>query len=129
MGSAFPPPGRWRRSQPASRSIARPLLPGAVLTRVAASHIRVGTFQYFAARGDTEGVRTLADYVIARHYPEIAEAERPISPSSSGVARRQAPLDRPLDAGGLHPRRDEYRQHGDLGRDHRLRPLRLHGYL
>src|SRR5918994_16433 len=52
-------------------------LPGAVLTRVAASHIRVGTFQYFAARGDTEGVRRLADHVIARHYPEAAESDRP----------------------------------------------------
>jgi serine/tyrosine/threonine adenylyltransferase len=47
--------------------------PGAVFTRVASSHVRVGTFQYFAARGDTEGVRTLADYVIARHYPAAAE--------------------------------------------------------
>ncbi len=47
------------------------LLPGAVLTRVAASHIRVGTFQFLAARGNTEGVRALADYVIARHYPEL----------------------------------------------------------
>ena len=47
-------------------------LPGAVLTRVAASHIRVGTFQYFASQGDTEAVRTLADYAIARHYPECA---------------------------------------------------------
>lgn len=45
--------------------------PGAVLTRVAASHIRVGTFQYFAARGDTEGLSLLADQVIARHYPEV----------------------------------------------------------
>jgi uncharacterized protein YdiU (UPF0061 family) len=43
-------------------------LPGAVLTRVAASHVRVGTFQYFAAKGDEEGLRTLCDYVIARHY-------------------------------------------------------------
>jgi serine/tyrosine/threonine adenylyltransferase len=49
-------------------------LPGAVLTRVAASHIRVGTFQYFAARGDAEAVRLLADHAIARHYPEAAEA-------------------------------------------------------
>jgi uncharacterized protein YdiU (UPF0061 family) len=47
-------------------------LPGAVLTRVAASHIRVGTFQYFAARGDTNSVRQLADHVIARHYPAVA---------------------------------------------------------
>src|SRR5205807_5760252 len=45
-------------------------LPGAVLTRVASSHIRVGTFQFFAARGDAEGLRLLADHVIARHYPD-----------------------------------------------------------
>ncbi len=43
--------------------------PGAVLTRVAASHIRVGTFQYFAARDDTEALQILTDHVIARHYP------------------------------------------------------------
>ena len=47
-------------------------LPGAVLTRVAASHIRVGTFQFFALQGDAEFVRTLADYAIARHYPDLA---------------------------------------------------------
>lgn len=46
--------------------------PGAVLTRVAASHIRVGTFQYFAARGDVDGLRLLADHVIARHYPDVS---------------------------------------------------------
>src|SRR5439155_16116736 len=46
------------------------VLPGAVLTRVARSHIRVGTFQFFAARGDTEALRLLADHVIARHYPD-----------------------------------------------------------
>ncbi|MEQ8825523.1 MAG: YdiU family protein [Filomicrobium sp.] len=51
------------------------LLPGAVMTRVAASHIRVGTFQYFAARQDTEAVRVLADYSIARHYPDCLKAE------------------------------------------------------
>ena len=45
------------------------LLPGAVLTRVASSHIRVGTFQFFAARQDTEALRALMDHVIARHYP------------------------------------------------------------
>jgi len=45
------------------------LLPGAVLTRVASSHIRIGTFQFFAARGDVEALRLLADHVIARHYP------------------------------------------------------------
>ena len=45
-------------------------LPGAVLTRVAASHLRVGTFQVFAHRGDTDSLRTLTDYAIARHYPD-----------------------------------------------------------
>jgi uncharacterized protein YdiU (UPF0061 family) len=52
-------------------------LPGAVLTRVAASFVRVGTFQYFAAHEDIDAVRQLADYVIARHYPEAAGDERP----------------------------------------------------
>ncbi|SER94749.1 Uncharacterized conserved protein YdiU, UPF0061 family [Tranquillimonas rosea] len=47
-------------------------LPGAVLTRVARSHIRVGTFQYFAAREDTEALQALTDHAIARHYPEAA---------------------------------------------------------
>ena len=55
------------------------VLPGAVLTRVASSHIRVGTFQYFAARGDIEGVRRLADHVIARHYPDAATPSAPIT--------------------------------------------------
>jgi uncharacterized protein YdiU (UPF0061 family) len=68
------------------------MLPGAVLTRVAASHIRVGTFQYFAARGDTEGVRRLADHVIARHYPQASGAERPYHALLEGVIARQADL-------------------------------------
>src|SRR6202140_1475983 len=67
-------------------------LPGAVLTRIASSHIRVGTFQYFAARGDTEGVRRLADHVIARHYPEAANAERRYHALLAGVIARQAEL-------------------------------------
>ncbi len=67
-------------------------LPGAVLTRVASSHIRVGTFQYFAARGDSEGVRRLADHVIARHYPQAANADRPYHALLEGVIARQAQL-------------------------------------
>ena len=67
-------------------------LPGAVLTRVAASHIRVGTFQFFAARGDTDGVRHLADHVIARHYPDLARAERPYHALLDAVIARQADL-------------------------------------
>jgi uncharacterized protein YdiU (UPF0061 family) len=67
-------------------------LPGAVLTRVASSHIRVGTFQFFASRGDTDGVRRLADHVIARHYPHAANAERPYHALVEGVIGRQAEL-------------------------------------
>ena len=67
-------------------------LPGAVLTRVASSHIRVGTFQYFAARGETDGVRRLADHVIARHYPETGHSERPYHALLSAIVERQAQL-------------------------------------
>ena len=67
-------------------------LPGAVLTRVASSHIRVGTFQYFAARSDTDGVRRLADHVVQRHYPYLANAERPYLALLSTVIARQAEL-------------------------------------
>ena len=57
-------------------SVRRELpLPGAVLTRVASSHIRVGTFQFFAARQKYDQVRLLADYVVDRHYPELVEEE------------------------------------------------------
>jgi len=65
-------------------------LPGAVLTRVAASHIRVGTFEYFAARSDTDAIRQLADHVIARHYPELNEAERPYLALFERIMDRQA---------------------------------------
>ena len=68
------------------------LLPGAVLTRVAASHIRVGTFQFFAARGDVEGLRLLADHVVARHDPAAADAPNPIRALLDGVIARQASL-------------------------------------
>jgi len=68
------------------------VLPGAVLTRVAASHLRVGTFQYFAARNDVEGLRILADYAIGRHYPEAAQAQQPYRTLLNGVVGRQARL-------------------------------------
>jgi uncharacterized protein YdiU (UPF0061 family) len=68
------------------------VLPGAVLTRVAASHVRVGTFQYFAARGDQEGLRELLEYVIARHYPHARDADVPALAVLSAVAERQAKL-------------------------------------
>ncbi|KMO44139.1 hypothetical protein VQ03_04160 [Methylobacterium tarhaniae] len=74
------------------RVVRETLLPGAVLTRVAASHIRVGTFQFFAARDDIAGLRALADYVLERHYPEASAAEKPYRALLAEVAARQADL-------------------------------------
>jgi serine/tyrosine/threonine adenylyltransferase len=67
-------------------------LPGAVLTRVSSSHIRIGTFQYFAARGDREAIERLTGYVIDRHFPEARDSERPILALLQSVAERQASL-------------------------------------
>lgn len=67
-------------------------LRGAVLTRVAASHIRVGTFQYLAATGDEANLRVLADYTIERHYPELVGAPQPYLQLLRAVADRQAAL-------------------------------------
>ena len=72
--------------------IRETVLPGAVLTRVASSHIRVGTFQFFASRGDVEGLRLLADHVVARHYPDAAHSERPYRALLDSVVRAQAEL-------------------------------------
>jgi uncharacterized protein YdiU (UPF0061 family) len=87
---------------PATRALAAVLtgetvyreaaLPGAILTRVAASHVRVGSFQFFAARGDAASTRRLADYVIARHYPAAAAAPEPILSLLEAVVERQAAL-------------------------------------
>jgi len=68
------------------------MLPGAVLARVASSHIRVGTFQFFANRGDVEGVRLLADHVIERHYPELKTAKKPYHALLEAVIKGQAEL-------------------------------------
>jgi uncharacterized protein YdiU (UPF0061 family) len=67
-------------------------LPGAVLTRVALSHIRVGTFQFFAARGDLDAIRCLADHVIARHYPDAVDAANRYRTLLDLVISRQAAL-------------------------------------
>ena len=67
-------------------------LPGAILTRVAASHIRVGTFQYLAAADEREALRLLADHAIARHYPEAAEDPTPYLAFFRAVLVRQAAL-------------------------------------
>src|SRR5262249_45311466 len=68
------------------------MLPGAILVRVARSHLRIGTFWYFIARRDVEGLRLLADHAIARHDPEAARAERPYLALLEGVIARQASL-------------------------------------
>ncbi len=67
-------------------------LPGAVLTRVASSHIRVGTFEFFAAQGDLDAIRRLADHVIARHYPEAVDAANRYRTLLDLVISRQAAL-------------------------------------
>jgi serine/tyrosine/threonine adenylyltransferase len=67
-------------------------LPGAVLTRVAASHIRVGTFQFYAARDDVESVRKLAEYTIARHDPELVSTPQRFLALLRSVVERQAAL-------------------------------------
>ena len=66
--------------------------PGGVLTRVAASHIRVGTFEFFAARNDRSALAQLVDYAIARHYPEAASSERPLLAFFLAVLEAQARL-------------------------------------
>lgn len=66
--------------------------PGAVLTRVAASHIRVGTFEWAAGHQDKEALKALADYTIARHYPDVAEADNPYLAFLEAAIERQAAL-------------------------------------
>ena len=68
------------------------MVPGGVFTRVAQSHIRIGTFQWFLARQDDENLKVLADYVIARHYPDARQAENPYLALLEGVVERQANL-------------------------------------
>jgi uncharacterized protein YdiU (UPF0061 family) len=67
-------------------------MPGGVLTRVAQSHVRVGTFQLFYASGQTEALTALADYVIDRHYPEARHTDNPYRALLEGVVTRQAEL-------------------------------------
>jgi serine/tyrosine/threonine adenylyltransferase len=67
-------------------------LPGAILTRVASSLVRVGTFEYFAARSDGDAIRQLADYVIERHYPQVKADERPYLALLRAVIQAQASL-------------------------------------
>ena len=81
---------RRRHRRAASRGTVD--LPGAVLARVAASHLRVGSFQYAGATGDVELLRRLADHAIARHHPDAAAAEQPYVALFEAVAEAQAAL-------------------------------------
>ena len=67
-------------------------LPGAIIARVASSHVRVGTFQFFAARGDEEALRLLADHVIDRHYPAAIAAQNRYCAMLDAVIAAQAEL-------------------------------------
>ncbi len=67
-------------------------VPGAILTRVAKSHVRIGTFEYFSRKGKTNKVKELADYVINRHYSDIKNGSQKYSEFLEGVIRKQAIL-------------------------------------
>lgn len=68
------------------------VLPGAILTRIASSHLRIGTFEYLSAEKDLSGLKILADYAIERHYPEVQQAENPYLEFLKAVVVKQADL-------------------------------------
>ena len=68
------------------------ILPGAILVRIAKSHIRIGTFEFFSSRNDQESLRLLAEHVIQRHYPEAAKQENPVLAMLDSVIENQAHL-------------------------------------
>ena len=105
------------------------LLPGAVLTRVAASHIRVGTFEYFAG---SRRSRCSGSATRLRHRTTLRRSAGRLRARAGGARGRCAdarPRSLRMDERGLHPRRNEHGQHGHLGRDHRLRAVCIHGSL
>lgn len=78
-------------------------LPGAVLARVATSHLRVGTFQYFAARGDAPSLARLVAYALARHFPDSAAAPNPaLALLEAAVARQASLIARWMGVGFIH---------------------------
>ncbi len=72
--------------------IRETLQPGGVFTRVASSHLRIGTFEYFAARGDRDALQALADYAMQRHFPEVRDAAKPMVAFFARVVEVQAAL-------------------------------------
>jgi len=67
-------------------------LPGAILTRVAKSHIRIGTFEYFASLKQLKNLKTLSDYTIDRHYPEVKSSKNRYLSLLNAVSNKQAEL-------------------------------------
>ena len=100
-------------------------LPGAILTRMASSHIRVEP-QFASLHQEKTICQALLDYTINRHFPDIQDNQ--IKPCRCSIGlwnyRRSLLL---IDESGLHPRSDEHRQYGDMWRSHRLRSLCIHG--
>lgn len=88
----------WLASAEGVVVIREPEQPGGVLAPVAQSHIRLGTFQFFAARQDRDALRLLADHVIQRHYPQAAQAANPYLPMLDGVMNTD---DMPLSGGTI----------------------------
>jgi uncharacterized protein YdiU (UPF0061 family) len=78
--------------QTGDKVLRESLLPGAIVVRVARSHVRVGTFQYFTARGDTDTLHSLMAHMIENHFAAVAEAERPALALLDEVVKRQAEL-------------------------------------
>ena len=120
--------GARRRGDRRARRCARPLLPGAVL---APRRGEPPPRRHVPVRGDARAtrrsLRRLADYAIARHHPARGRGREPVPGVLRARRRRPGVARRALDARRVHPRRHEHRQHDDLGRDDRLRPVRVHG--
>lgn len=72
--------------------VRQQLLPGGIITRIATSFVRVGTFQYFAARDDVEAIKTLADFMIERNYPAAKKEDHPYVALLTLIVKRQAAL-------------------------------------
>jgi uncharacterized protein YdiU (UPF0061 family) len=93
MHAAGIPTTRALAAVSSGETVARErLLPGALITRLSHSYVRVGTFQYFAAQGNYQAVRELADYVITRNYAQITAADTPYQALLEAVIKRQAEL-------------------------------------
>ena len=102
-------------------------LPGAVLTRVASSHLRIGTFEFFSASGNVGQLRKLVDYAIRRHDSGLIDHTDHLVEWLKAVSNRQARLIASMDAHWIYSWRHEYRQYDNLRGNNRLWTLCIHG--